>query len=76
MHNFTSTLYLQTSEEYSQSLRCAAEKNYTDSNVNETYFDATMYKSAYLPEEVDWRSQGIVTDVKDEVQHIVTTFWN
>ncbi len=34
---------------------------------NVTYFDGSLYSSDSIPEEVDWRTKGAVTEIKDQV---------
>ena len=72
---------MQTSDEYDNSVRCV-ETNYPyynpDSNlvINKTYFDPNSYVGANVPTYKDWRDEGVVTEVKDQVrleqtQHVV-----
>ena len=63
---------MQTSEEYDSSVRCV-ETNYPYYNpdstlsINKTYFDPSRYSGASIPTYKDWREEGVVTEVKDQV---------
>ena len=63
---------MQTSDEYDSSVRCVEtyypyytlESNFS---INKTYFDPKSYSGVSIPTEKDWREEGVVTDVKDQV---------
>ena len=42
-----------------------------DYSINKTYFDPNTYSSAIIPNDKDWRDEGVVTEVKDQVYVIV-----
>lgn len=39
-----------------------------DYTINKTYFDPETYSGASVPPYKDWRDEGVVTGVKDQVQ--------
>ena len=39
----------------------------TRKGLNVTYFNGSRYFKNKMPREVDWRADGAVTDVKDQV---------
>ena len=55
---------LQTSQEYIRSIRC---ENINSASFNWTYADASRYTRKSIIEEVDWRTSGAVTDIKNQV---------
>ncbi len=63
---------MQTSEEYDNDVRCV-ETNYPyynpdfEPSINKTYFDPRNYSGASVPTYKDWRDDGVVTEVKDQV---------
>ena len=46
---------------------------YYDPNfsINKTYFDPNTYSSASIPTYKDWRDEGVVTKVKDQVLIVI-----
>lgn len=38
-----------------------------DYSINKTYFDPNTYSSVSVPTYKDWRDEGVVTEVKDQV---------
>ena len=65
-------IHKQTSDEYDSSVRCV-EANYpyynpySNLSINKTYFDPSSYSGASVPTYKDWRDEGVVTEVKDQV---------
>lgn len=66
------SLLSQTSDEYDSRIRCV-ESNFpfynpnSNSSLNKTYFDPEHYSGANIPSYKDWRDEGVVTGVKDQV---------
>ena len=66
------SLHLQTSDEYDRDVHCV-ESNFPYYNpnsnltINKTYFDPSSYSSTTIPTYKDWREEGVVTEVKDQV---------
>ena len=58
-----------------QNMRCVeSAPNYPSfsatppGRVNVTMFDGSVYSMRNLPNETDWRTEGVVTAVKDQVR--------
>ena len=57
-------------------MKCLESANYwEDHDAIVTYFDPSDYSNGTLPDEMDWRNQGIITEVKDQVCVRCVSVW-
>ena len=61
---------LQTSEEYNQFTNCVETTSYDDANLRavSSYFDPLSVGDEDIPKSLDWREEGVVTHVKNQVR--------
>ena len=68
--------FLQTSEEFSHATKCVDYARSPLHYFNVTTFDSSRFNrsSDHLPKEVDWRTMGAVSGVKDSVRFVSLGF--
>lgn len=62
---------MQTSEEFAHATKCVDYTRNAVKRFNMTIFDASKLNTSInsLPTEVDWRTMGVVSSVKDSVSY-------